>query len=137
MSISREEMKTEALSRMENLDLNPQVIKLFSEKGEITKYLASTETNHIVSGEQLDRIRQFENDNNALVYYVIDQPVDMFDLEHYLYISNDQESWIYDNAELDAGEQLVYCYNRSCPFLSEYGYIGIGIYDSFCIMRVW
>lgn len=134
----RDEQKTEAIQRMRAMQLIPNVIEEFRKKdtinysertrlGGILYYI--DENNH---PEWLKLIRQFEKENNALVYHVtherISTPFETFETLSFLYVSQYKSEWHIDDEQLlqkkknGEFEQLVYVRNLTYPELSEIEY---------------
>ena len=67
MNISMEEKKVEAIARMKKLGIFPQTIKQFEDEGYISISEPPFGAFYWAEGEDLERIRQFEAEHNALV----------------------------------------------------------------------
>lgn len=126
MSVSIEIKKTEAIKRMRHLDLYSPYIKAFEKKNEI---FLSEMTGGVYefngNTELINKIKEFEADHNALVYHVIHTFTQFGELYNFLYISDHQEEWEMDNADLKDGYALAYVWNKDDEWCSEFGSIGV------------
>lgn len=123
--MTREEKKTEAIERMKQWGIFPETIKQFEKDDLISESLPPVGACFWLNGEQLQRVRAFEEKHNALVYFVIHSYTNIGELENYLYVSDYSEEWEMDRDDIKAGQQLVYVLNRDMPDCSEFGSIGI------------
>ena len=71
MSVSRNEMKVEAVTRMEMLHVFPQTISQFKDDGKISMSEPPYGALYWIDGDDLERVEQFEEKHDALVYTVI------------------------------------------------------------------
>ena len=124
MNITIEDKKAEAIKRMKDIGIYPQTIDQFKEG-----YLSQSEPPFgacfWVEGEQLERVREFENEYNALVYFVIHTYSNLGETEEYLYVSDYEEEWEMDRDDLANGMTLAYVYVKDNPVFSEFGTIRI------------
>ena len=67
MRISIEEKKAEAIERMKALGIFPQTIKQFKDEGYISISEPPLGAFYWAEGEDLERIRQFEDEHDELV----------------------------------------------------------------------
>jgi len=129
--------KKEAIKRMKEWGIFPQTIKQFENEGYISESAPPFGACYWIEGEQLNRVREFEKENNALVYHVIHSYTNIGEMEAYLYVSNHEEEWEYDHEDIKEGQQLCYVYNHDMPDCSEFGTIGIKLTPAAGLVRVW
>lgn len=124
MNVSIERKREEAIKRMRAWGIYPETVKQFR-SGLLSESQPPVGACFWVEGEQLERVKKFEKENNVLVYFVIHSYTNMGEMESYLYVSDEEEEWEYDWEDLRSGTQLVYVYNHDMPEFSEFGSIGI------------
>lgn len=126
--------RAEAVRRLKSLDVHPNVIRDFTRieiikgKGEDTPLL-----NYSVGGilywvedeEWLKIISDFESKYNAVVYHVIFSRTTFGNMLSLLYVSEHEEEWEMDRADLDEGYAYAYVANLDDEQLSEIGSICI------------
>lgn len=136
-NISIEQKKEEAVLRMKKLGIFPETIKQFKNDGYISISEPPMGAFYWAEGEDLEHIREFEREYNALVYVVIRTYFEFGVTDSYLYVSDYEEEWEEDRADCESGVLLAYVYNRSDPELSEIGSIGIEKTIAAGLKRVW
>ena len=125
---NREEMKKEAIKRMEMLKILPQTIKEFQREGKINK---STYGGILfwLDDEEKKIVEDFEKNHDCIVYHVIKgsykmpfgEIMECFDM---LYVSNDDEEWAMDRSDIkNDGYMYVYSISNFCE--GEYGSITV------------
>ena len=125
MNVSLEDKKAEAVSRMKELGIYNQTISQFAELDKISISEPPFGAFFWIDGEDLERVRKFEQEYNALVFvairsYTVDGIMDSF-----LYVSDYPEEWEDDRQALKDGEAVAYVCNHDAPFCSEIGWISI------------
>ena len=125
MDKSIETKKEEAVSRMKRLGIPPEMVRQFEQDGCISISKPPSGAFYRAEGEDLQHIRNFESDYNALVYVVIRSNTPIGIIDSYLYVSNYPEEWEYERKLLDENTPSVYVYNHNVPECSELGEIGI------------
>lgn len=135
--MTREEKKTEAIERMKQWGIFPETIKQFEKDDLISESLPPVGACFWLNGEQLQRVREFEEKHNALVYFVIHSYTNIGELENYLYVSDYPEEWEMDRDDIKAGQQFVYVHNYDMPDCSEFGSIGIERTPAAGLRRAW
>lgn len=99
MNVSMEDKKAEAVERMVLWGIFPETVRQFEKDGLISESIPPVGACFWVEGEQLERIRKFEEEHNALVYFVIHSYTNIGELENYLFVSDYSEEWEeYDRA---------------------------------------
>ena len=123
MKVTVEEARQEALKRMKKLNFHPNVLSDFNEgtinKSELIGIL------YWLNDEEIKKVREFEAENESIVYHVIHQFTNIGELYSFLYVKLDDEEWEMDNDGLKQREVLAYVWNKTAPEFSEFGYIGI------------
>ena len=89
----RELQKAEALARMKMLGIFPETIKQFDREDKVSISEPPFGAFYWAEGWDLDRIEQFEEDHNALVYLVIRSYTTHGKMDDYLYVSKYEEEW--------------------------------------------
>lgn len=118
-----EEVRKETLERMKKLNFHPNVLSDFNE-GTINK-LELIGILYWLNDEEIKAVREFEAENESIVYHVIHQFTNIGELYSFLYVKLDDEEWEMDNEGLKQREVLAYVWNKTTPEFSELGYIGI------------
>lgn len=124
MKVSMEAKKAEAIKRMKALDLYSPYIKAFEKRGEI--FLSEmTGGVYEFSGdaELIAKVKEFERDVNGLVYHVIHSFTQFGDLYSFLYVSDHENEWFMDNADIAEGYAVAYVWNKTDEWCSELGSI--------------
>ena len=135
--IDRELKKREAIERMKKIGIFDGTIKDFQDDDLISQSLPPLGACYWIEGEQLDRVRKFEEQHNALVYFVIHSYTEFGEMDSYLYVSDHEEEWEQDCEDLEYGQMLAYVYNYGDPDLSEFGSIGFELTAAAGLRRVW
>lgn len=125
--ISKEEMKLEAIKRMEMLDIHNETIRQFKEEG--LRSYSITGVNYWFSDQHKEIIQQFEKEQNCLVFYGILNKVSLEPTLSLFYVPsydddfNYRKEWLQDRQDISEGECLAYVHNLENEDLSEIGYI--------------
>ena len=130
MNVSREIKKVEAINRMKELGLFAPCIKAFKSRDEVQ---LSEQTGGLyefsVDRELTAKVQEFERKNNALVYHVIHTLMrldgEVMDMYSFLYVSDYQEEWEMDQNDIKEGYALVYVWNKTIDYFSEFGSIAV------------
>ncbi len=124
MRISTEEKKAEAVKRMKMLNLDEAEIEWFKNKGtpmEVDPLIGLSMT---VLGDELERVRKFEKENNALVYYVVNSYIPgEAPCQDYLYVSDRKEEWPSNRAYIKKGFLPTYAVEKKAPYKSGFSMI--------------
>lgn len=122
MNISIEKKKQEAINRMKALGIFSQTIKQF--KGGMISYSEPPlGANYWLDDDQKKIVKGFEEEHNALVYFVIRSYTEFGKLDALLYVSDYEEEWEMDREDINDGYALAYTYNYDVPDFSEIGSI--------------
>ena len=126
MNVSMEIKKSEAISRMKVLDLYKPYITLFEKDNKIFMSEMTGGVYEFDDDAELNaKIKAFEEEYNALVYHVIHTMTSFGDLYNFLYVSDHQDEWEMDNADIQDGYALAYVWNKTDEWCSEFGSIGV------------
>lgn len=137
MNISREEKKAEAIARMKAWGIFAPIVKQFEKEDLVSESAPPLGACFWLNEEQLARVREFEEQNNALVYHVIHSYTNIGEMESYLFVSDYPEEWEMDRQDIGEGSQLVYVVNKDAPDCSEFGSIGIALTAAAGLRRTW
>lgn len=137
MTISREEKKIEAIARMKSWGIYPPIVKQFEEDDQISESAPPLGVCYWLDEEQMTRVRDFEERNNALVYHVIHSFTNIGEMESFLYVSDYPEEWELDRTDIKDGQQRVYVFNKDMPDCSEFGSIGVDLTGAAGLRRTW
>ena len=137
MNVSMEDKKVEAIKRLKMMNLHPNVATDFEDKGLINFSEPPIGGLFWAKDDDLERIRAFEKEYNALVYAGIRSFTNIGNMDSYLFVGDYPEEWEIDRQGIENGEVLAYVYNRTDPDCSELGYIGITTLISGGLRRTW
>ena len=122
-NVTREEMKLEAIKRMNTLKIFDETVELF-EKNDIISY---SDFNGIIfwaDEELLNYVKKFEEKFNCLVYHVIKSYTEFGILYSMLYVSDNKDEWELDCEGFSENLAFAYVYNETDDWCSEFGTIG-------------
>lgn len=126
MNVSMENKKTEAIKRMKTLDLYKPYINLFEKDNKIFLSEMTGGVYEFNDDEELNaKVKAFEAEHDALVYHVIRTMTQFGELYNFLYVSDYEEEWEMDNADIADGYALAYVWNKTDEWCSEFGSIGV------------
>lgn len=126
MNVSKEIKKAEAINRMKALDLYAPYVKSFEKKDEIFLSEMTGGVYEFSDDEELiAKIKEFEEEHSALVYHVIHTMTQFGELYNFLYVSDYEEEWAMDNADIADGYAMAYVWNKTDEWCSEFGSIGV------------
>ena len=130
MNVSREIKKVEAINRMKELGLFAPCIKAFKDRDEVQLSEPTGGLYEFSSDKELtSKVQEFEKKNNALVYHVIHTPMrldgEAMDMYNFLYVSDYQEEYEVDNADIREGYVFAYVWNKTIDYFSEFGSIAV------------
>lgn len=132
MSVTRSEMKKEALARMVMLHLRPDIIRDFDNEGRL--YKSCTQLFNFkpcirsvipAGDEELKLVQKFEKEHGGLVYNLIFNITNFGVLLTLLYVSPYEEEWEQDRVDINERTPLAYVYNMTVEELSEFGSVGV------------
>lgn len=124
--VSRENKKAEAIKRMKILGLFKPCIRAFEKYDEVQLTEPNGGLYEFGDNEELNaKIKEFEEEYNALVYHVIHTYTQFGELYNFLYVSDYEEEWEYDNDDVQVGYAVAYVWNKSDDWMSEIGGIAV------------
>lgn len=123
MKATIEEMKQEAIKRMNIIQLFPTIIKEF-EKDNIVN-LSDRGYLYWLTDEQKEYVSDFEQKNEVIVYHIIQSYTNLGEMLTFLFVSKDKDEWEYDENDLKEGYPFAYVKNLNDDNCSEFGSVGI------------
>ena len=124
MKVSKENKKKEAIQRMKALGIYSESIKQF-ERDMVSYSEPPMGANYWLDDEQKAIIKEFEEEYDALVYFGMRSYTEFGKLDSFLYVSDNEEEWFMDNADIQEGYAVAYVYNHDVPEYSEIGSIAV------------
>lgn len=122
--VTRENKKKEAIKRMEMLGLFKPCINAFKKYDELQLTEPTGGLYEFSDNEELNaKIKEFEEEYDALVYHVIHTYTQFGELYNFLYVSDYEEEWEMDIADIEDGYAMAYVWNKSDDWMSEIGSI--------------
>ncbi len=137
MNVSREEKKAEAIKRMKNWGIFNQTIRQFEKEDLVSISEPPFGAFYWVEGKELERMKQFEEENNALVYCIVRAYTTFGKMDAYLYVSDYKEEWEMDRADQKEWRQFAYVVNWDMPYCSEFGRVGLQKTCAAGLKRIW
>ena len=123
--MNREKMKKEGLLRMKKLNLMEDVVKLFKEEDGLYKTEGQKGTLYFLNEEEKKAVKEVEEQFEGLVYHVIKTFTEFGTLLNMLYVSQYDEEWEMDRADIGDGIVFAYVKNLDAEYCSEFGSIGV------------
>ena len=125
--MTREEKKIEAIKRMKMLGIEEGIIKGFETEDLVAQSIAGMlyYIDESTENDLMAKVKEFENEYDAVVYSVITTNTNFGLLYSFLYVSNEKEEWDYDIEDLKDNYAMSYVYNASEPMFSEFGTIAV------------
>lgn len=119
-----EKQKFEAVKRLKMLGLYPTVITDFEKKGKL--YLSESDgILFCLSEDEKEMIKQWEQEQNSLVYHVVKTNTNFGLLYSLLYVSDTEDEWEMESDDVNELTPFVYVVNKTEPMFSEFGSITI------------
>jgi hypothetical protein len=125
MKVSMEKKKEEALKRMEVLNIYSETISQFKEEDLLSYSVAPLGTNFWLNKEQREIVKKFEEEYNALVYFIVRTETELGTMDSFLYVSDHEDEWEMDNEDLEYGYVVAYVYSYDAPEFSEFASIAV------------
>ena len=135
-NVSVEEKKAEAFARMKSLGFFMEA-REFDRDWKIRLFLQNADQWIYVEGKELEQVKTFEQNCNALVFAVIRTFTSYGIIDSYLFVSDYPEEWAEDRRLLTDGEATAYVYNHGMPYCSEVGSVGIKRFAISGLCRIW
>ena len=124
--ITRKDKKDEAIKRMIVLGLFQPCIRAFEKYDEVQLTEPYGGLYEFSDDSELKaKVKEFEEEYDALVYHVIHTYTQFGELYNFLYVSDYKEEWELDRADVRAGYAIAYVWNKSDEWCSEMGSIAV------------
>lgn len=124
--MKKEDMRKEAIVRLEALRVRKDIVDAFKDKGELRLSFVGTPLE--LTESQKDRVHKFEEKTECMVYHVIQDFTILGEMLTFLYVSPDKEEWELDREDLKMGMPLAYVANLDDERFSEFGSVGVKVY---------
>lgn len=126
MNVSKEIKKAEAIKRMEVLGLFKPCIRAFKSRNEIQLSEPTGGLYEFSANEELtEKVKEFEEEHDALVYHVIHTYTEFGELYSFLYVSDHEDEWGMDNDDIKDNYVMCYVWNKDDDWCSEFGTIAV------------
>lgn len=123
MKILREIKKAEAIKRLQTMDIIEDAINQFIEDDIVMVSDNPFGMLYWLNDDYKKLVAEFEEEYNGLVYIANYCVTEFGRLLSLFYVSDYEEEWEMDNADVEEGYAMVYCINLDCPDFSEFGSI--------------
>ena len=123
MKITRENKKIEAIKRLKNIGIIQDAIYQFAEDDTVMVSENPYGFLYWLNDDHKVLVKEFEEEYNALVYLANFCRTEFGDLLALFYVSDYEEEWNMDNADISDGYAMTYCINLDCPDFNEFGSI--------------
>lgn len=123
MKIAREIKKEEAIKRLKVMDIIDDAINQFIEDDIVMVSDNPFGMLYWLNDNYKQLVKEFEEEYNGLVYIANYCVTEFGRLLSFFYVSDYDEEWEMDNADVEEGYAMVYCINLDCPDFSEFGSI--------------
>lgn len=127
MSVTRNEMKNEALARMRILKIHEIAVNDLEKNDMANVSFLGCGILYWPADKQIELIKKFEDQYNCLVYHGISSTTEIGELLTLLYISQYESDWPTDREDLKNYDPrygysiMAYVYNLSNDIFSEFG----------------
>jgi hypothetical protein len=127
MSVTRNEMKNEALARMRILKIHEIAVNDLEKNDMANVSFLGCGILYWPTDKQIELIKKFEDQYNCLVYHDISSTTEIGELLTLLYISQYESDWPTDREDLKNYDPrygysiMAYVYNLSNDIFSEFG----------------
>lgn len=125
MNVSMEIKKEEAIKRMKALGIFNETIRQFQKEDLVSYSEPPMGANYWLDEEQQKLVKAFEEEYDALVYFVIRSYTMLGRMDAFLYVSDHEEEWEMDNEDINDGYTMSYVHNYDMTDCSEFGSIGV------------
>lgn len=116
-------MKIEAIERMKSLGIFPQTIGDFEKDDKISVSEPPFGAWYWLDDDEVKRVREWEEEHDALVYAVIRSFTTIGTMDSYLFVSKHKEDWFAERPKGKEGIVFSYVKNLDFPEFSEFGSI--------------
>ncbi len=115
---SKEELKKEAVKRLELLKMNRNIIKEFEEENILNKSEGRLGILYWLDEKEQSMVKEYEKENDVLVYHIIKTyTLDIGKIYDLLYLTDEKEYWEEERLRLESG----YVLSHSISQFSESG----------------
>lgn len=121
---TRAEMKAEAIKRLQQLNLGPEIIQQFKEHGEIYSCTGLSGLPVPADIYLKEQIRQLEAEYGFMVFLCIHAEMLYDSMDCLLIVSKYREEWEMETSDIEDGYAMTYTINHDHPECSEMGSIG-------------
>ena len=127
MSVTRNEMKNEALARMRILKIRENAVNDLEKNDIVTVSFFGCGILFWHTDKQIELIKKFENQYNCLVYHAITSTTENEELLTLLYVSQYEDDWPTDREDLKNYDPrygysiMAYVYNLTNDIFSGFG----------------
>lgn len=138
MNASMEEMRNEAVGRLDFLKIQPGTIRKFEKKG--TVCISDPADAIFIKLEKTMRkqLAELEKENNILFYAAVrEHDREIGTIDSFLYVGNDRDKWEKERKDLALKRSYAYVINHDDPYDCGFGYIGIGRTENAGLLRRW
>lgn len=120
---TREQMKEEANKRIKMWNLHKNPVNEFINEGKInlSEKAPIPGILYWLDEEQEKMVKEFEEQNNCLVYHVIHDYTNIGELYTLLFVSAYDEEWEMDIESIKENVPFCYVINKDAPWCSEFG----------------
>ncbi|WP_300803517.1 hypothetical protein [uncultured Acetatifactor sp.] len=133
---SKAEMMTEAIERMQMLDLAPEAINDFQSSGKVSFGMEDGQRFPLDASEQ-ERIHWLDDSNGLLTYAVIRSNSIFGKMISYLVVSPNKCDWGTEHMMMEENVVTAYVYNYDIPIFSEMGSIVIEKLPNGMLKRIY
>ena len=124
--VPKDAKKIEAIKRMKSLGLFKPCIKVFDKYDEVQLSEPTGGLYEFSDDEELiAKVKEFEEEYNALVYHVIHTYAEFGELYSFLYVSDYEDEWEMDYEDIQDGWVVAYVWNKTDEWMSELGGISV------------
>lgn len=119
--------KEKAIECMQQLNIYKPYINAFDKKGIVTLFerFGGYYIDEDNEPELLNKIKEVEKEFGLIVYAVTHEIFEFGECYSFLYVSNYEEEWDYNLAEISDGYTCAYVWNKTFEYCSEFGTIGV------------
>lgn len=135
--MNRDEMKQEAVKRMEAMGIWKPIVSRFSRNGTVAVSEEPVGAYFWASDGQKKLIADWEENTGSMVYTGVRTATPYGVMTSWLYVSRFTEDWEMDWEDIADGSAVAYVYNETAPELSEAGSIGCTLGPAGGLLRTW
>ena len=123
MKVTREMKKKEAIKRLVALNIIDEAIDQFVTDDIVMVSEPPYGGLYWLNDEEKEMVKEFEEENNALVYMIVRAFTNFGKMDSLLFVSDYKEDWEMDNEDIKDGYVMSYTKNYDDPWCSEMGSI--------------